>query len=262
MGNDARRWISALRASHDRLTGIVEALGPDQVAGPSYCDDWSVAQVLSHLGSGAEIGLANLEASLAGDPAPSRDTYQAIWDRWNAKSPAQMATDALAADQAHVRRVEGLSDDQLASLSMEFMGRSLDAVGIVGLRLGEHAVHTWDVEVAGDEKATIPESAAELLVDLMPPRVGRLARGEHPKAAPVDLAVDLTAPARSWHLRIADDVTLTEEDDGTAQGRLSVDGEALVRLVYGRLDPDHTPSGVLAEGPVTLAELRTLFPGF
>ncbi len=30
-------------------------------------------------------------------------------------------------------------------------------------------------------------------------------------------------------------------------------------LVYGRLDPDHTPAGI--EGPV-LDELRVMFPGF
>jgi hypothetical protein len=35
--------------------------------------------------------------------------------------------------------------------------------------------------------------------------------------------------------------------------------EAFVRLVYGRLDPDHTPVGV--ESP-ELDSLRRLFPGF
>ena len=35
--------------------------------------------------------------------------------------------------------------------------------------------------------------------------------------------------------------------------------EALVRPVYGRLDPDHTPGGV--DDP-RLATLRRVFPGF
>ena len=29
---------------------------PDQLRAQSYDDDWTIAQVLSHLGSGAEIG--------------------------------------------------------------------------------------------------------------------------------------------------------------------------------------------------------------
>jgi hypothetical protein len=36
--------------------------------------------------------------------------------------------------------------------------------------------------------------------------------------------------------------------------------EALLRLVYGRLDPDHTPAQVIGAG--TLDELREVFPGF
>jgi hypothetical protein len=35
---------------------------------------------------------------------------------------------------------------------------------------------------------------------------------------------------------------------------------AFVRLVYGRLDPDHTPASVVAEG-VDLDDLRKAFPG-
>jgi hypothetical protein len=38
-------------------------------------------------------------------------------------------------------------------------------------------------------------------------------------------------------------------------------GEALVRLVYGRLDSEHTPEAVEAEG-VDLDVLRSVFPGF
>lgn len=262
MANDARRWISALRTSHDRLAGLVGRLSPEQVAGPSYCSEWTVAQVLSHLGSGAEIGLANLEAALAGGPAPARDVYQAIWDRWNAKSPAEMAADALVSDERHVSRVEGLSDDELGSVTMDFMGMTLDASAIVGLRLGEHAVHTWDVETTLEPAAAIPEGVAELVLGVLPPRAGRLARGDKPEAAPVDLAVATTGPARSYTLRIGDEVSLSAEPAGDAKGQVSLPAEALIRLLYGRLDAGHTPAGTLVDGPVSLDELRALFPGF
>lgn len=261
MSNDVRGWITALRASHDRLTGIAGGLEPAQVTAPSYCEGWSVAQVLSHLGSGAEIGLANLEAALAGAPAPTREDYQAIWDRWNAKAPAEAATDALVADERHVVRVEGLTGAELASVSMPFMGRELDATGIVGLRLGEHAVHTWDVEVSFDKSAVLLAQAVDLMVDLMPARAVHFARGERPAAVPVEIAVETHEPARSWSLQIAEDVVLAETPKAP-KGRLTLGGEALVRLVYGRLDAGHTPAEVKLEGPVSLDELRVLFPGF
>ena len=41
---------------------------------------------------------------------------------------------------------------------------------------------------------------------------------------------------------------------------LSLPAEAFIRLVYGRLDPDHTPASVDARG-VDLDLLRRTFPG-
>jgi hypothetical protein len=47
-------------------------------------------------------------------------------------------------------------------------------------------------------------------------------------------------------------------EDGTA--RIRMPAEALLRLVYGRLDPDHTPQAI--SGGVDLELLRQIFPGF
>ena len=58
-------WISALRHSHDRLRASVQSLGPDQLAQRSYPSEWTIAQVLSHLGSQAEIFGLILAAGLA-----------------------------------------------------------------------------------------------------------------------------------------------------------------------------------------------------
>jgi hypothetical protein len=41
---------------------------------------------------------------------------------------------------------------------------------------------------------------------------------------------------------------------------LTLPGEAFVRLIYGRLDADHTPAPIDAEG-VDLDDLRAAFPG-
>jgi hypothetical protein len=37
--------------------------------------------------------------------------------------------------------------------------------------------------------------------------------------------------------------------------------EALLRLVYGRLDPGHMPPPETLAGPIDLAALRRTFPG-
>ena len=58
--------LDALLASVDRLAGVVGSLDPAQLTGPAYPAEWTIADTLSHLGSGAVIFLLFLDGSLAG----------------------------------------------------------------------------------------------------------------------------------------------------------------------------------------------------
>src|SRR3954454_14020019 len=80
MTTDASTWIAALRGSHERLRDLVEPLTPEEVAGRAYPSEWSIAQVLSHLGSGAEIFVEIVGAARAGQPVPGIDVMRPIWD--------------------------------------------------------------------------------------------------------------------------------------------------------------------------------------
>ena len=264
MSSDPRTWIAALRRSHDRLAGLVQPMTAGSVRAQSYCSDWTNAQVLSHLGSGAEISLLMLPGAL-GEGAPvGRDAFPPVWDGWNAKSPDQQALDALAADEKQVATLEGLTDEQLAAVDLDFFGMMrLDAAGMVRMRLGEHVLHTWDLAVMADPAAVLPADAAELLIDNVPqflaPRLG--------KALPEPFAVRITTtdPARDYVLRSEGDaVTMTDWPGDGAGGdvpHVTMPAEALIRLAYGRLDADHTPASVTGD-PAVLARLRTMFPGF
>jgi uncharacterized protein (TIGR03083 family) len=262
MQSDPRAWIAVLRGSHDRLASLVEPLAPEQIRARSFCSDWSIAQVLSHVGSGAEIGLLMLPGALGeGEPAGPED-FQPVWDVWNAKSPDEQAADALAADERHVATLEQLTDEQLAKISLPFFGMELDAVGLVRLRLGEHALHTWDVAVALDPAATVSPDAVDLLIDNVPqflaPRLGKA------PADPFAVRIQTTGPERDYLLATADTVIMTEyPEDGTdvPVGEVAMPAEALLRLAYGRLDPAHTPATV-AGASADLNQLRNIFPGF
>jgi len=260
METSNREWIAALQHSHDRLVGLVERL-PGEVTGPSYCKEWSIAQLLSHLGSGAEISLANLEAALKGEEPPSRDSYVAIWDRWNAMAPEEQAANAIAVDEQHVATLSNLDDATLEGFRVTQFGRELDAAGFVAGRLFEHALHTWDVEVMGDDHAALPSEVATLLTPRLGDRVRRLAGGAKPEGSPMSVAVTTSVPDLSLVLEIGDEEVIFAEGAPKKAGpSLEAPGEAFLRLAYGRLDRAHTPDSVSAEG-VTLDQLRTLFPG-
>ena len=55
MANDDIPVPDLLRASSERLHGLVAPLSDDDLTGQSYDDDWTIADVLSHIGSGAVI---------------------------------------------------------------------------------------------------------------------------------------------------------------------------------------------------------------
>src|ERR1700722_14345970 len=156
--------VSALRASVDRLHGLASGLDDDQLASPSYCDDWTIAQVLSHLGSGAVIARRGLQDVMAGTATPD-DFNQSVWDEWNAKTPRAQADEALVADAALVEAYEAVPEVERGSLTFSLEPLSLGFDEMAGMRLNEHAFHSWDIAVALDDDAVVPEDAAALVVD-------------------------------------------------------------------------------------------------
>ena len=159
MTSDPRALIGILRTSQNQLAALVEPLGPDQLRAQSYDTDWTIAQVLSHLGSGAEIANLGLPAALSGNRQLDRAAFPPIWDAWNNRTPEAQAADALTWDEQHVSLLEQLTGEELAAIRLEFFGRQLDAAGLVRMRLSEHAMHTWDVAVASDPTATVLPAA-------------------------------------------------------------------------------------------------------
>lgn len=258
MTSDPRALIGILRNSHNQLAALVEPLGPDQLRAQSYDDDWTIAQVLSHLGSGAEIATLNLSAALGGNGQPDQAAFQPIWDTWNNRTPEAQAADCLTWDEQHVSRLEQLTDDELAGIRLDLFGRQLDAAGLVRLRLSEHALHTWDVAVASDPVATVlPAAVPEALAQISQ----LLSFVAKPGGDSFRVRVRTTGPEGDYLLDVGEPVTLSAwADQGPVDGVIELPSEALLRLLYGRLDPEHTPA-YTAEG-IELDRLRAVFPGF
>ena len=252
-------WVRAARASHDRLSGIVGTLDAAGLRRQSYDTEWSIAQVLSHLGSGAEIFLLNLEAGLTGGDPPAQEAFAAIWDVWNARSPEDQASRSIAVNEALVSRVESLGPGELAAFRVSMFGMNLDITGVLRMRLSEHAVHTWDVAVVLDPAARVSQDAVGLLIDGIPQMMAWMSK----KAAdPAVIAVTTTDPAREYTLDTGG-VSLTPGlPASAAPGSLELPAEALLRLVYGRLDESAVASGEVRAAGVDLAGLRPVFPGF
>ena len=174
------------------------------------------------------------------------------------QSPATKATDALAADASFLEHVGSLDADQLRRFELSLFGMHVDAARLLGMRLGEHALHSWDVEVLFDEKAVLAPDATELLVDGLDTLVARVGK---PEAQPRSISIVTSSPERRFVLDTGA-VSLEPGDGPDGAPRLELSAEALIRLVYGRLDDRHLGAPLPRATNLGLDELRAIFPGF
>ncbi len=227
-----------------------------QLDAPSYCRDWTIAGVLSHLGSAAVIMQRNLEDALAGRSAPE-DFAPSVWDQWNAKSSPSKVDDALAADEGLLEALEAVDESDRVRVTYPFGPLRVSFDDAVGFRLNEHALHTWDIEVVFDDGARLPLDAAAVVVDHLELITRFAAR---PTGAERTIHLRTTGPDRLFALHlVAGGAELAASGEGGPEPDLVLPSEALCRLVYGRLDPEHTPA--VGGGAALLDLLRTVFPG-
>jgi uncharacterized protein (TIGR03083 family) len=249
-------WLAALRAAQDRLAATAAGIGPDRLALRSYADEWTVAEVAGHLGGQVEIFELFRTAGRTGGDPPDDDALVAVRDRWNGLRPARQLADGVAAAERLVAWLEEVPESEAFRLTL--FGVELDLAALVALRLAELVLHTWDIAVALDPAATLPPDAVELLVDTLPRRAAA-AGTPVPGGRPVEIVT--TDPPRTYRVELEPAVRLTPRDEVTPDATvLRMPAEAFLRLIAGRLDPQHTPLGV-DTGP-ELDQLRQAFPGF
>jgi uncharacterized protein (TIGR03083 family) len=256
------RTIGALRATHDALANVVTGMPDVQLVARSGATEWTVAEVLSHLGSGAEISLATLRAAVDGAAAPTQDFNPQVWDRWNSLTPPKQAADFLVHDDDLVAAVEALSTTQRHELRIDlgFLPAPLPVAGYLGMRLNEAAHHSWDVQVSTDPGAAISADTAELIAEHLATDLSFLL-GSTGKADAIAHPAVVDIHGSGYAIVIDDAVSLTAAGPpatATFDGPL----EAAIRLLAGRLGATHTPADVQVTGAVTLDDLRRVFPGY
>ncbi|WP_309650755.1 maleylpyruvate isomerase family mycothiol-dependent enzyme [Nocardioides sp.] len=257
MTDNVARIVTSLRHHHDQLAATVRQLSEDQLTGPSGASEWTLADTLSHLGSGAEISRATIIASV--DPDAEKPDNQAIWDRWNAASPREQADAFVEQDKALVELLEGIGADERSAMTVDlgFLPEPVPLVVAAGMRLNEVAAHAWDVGVGLDDTAALDPEAADLLLDLY---AGPLAFLLGFSAKPDQLGGPAQVQVGDRAIVVGDGVTIAEPSAPTAT--FAGPTEAAVRLLSGRLGAERTPAGVDVTGNVTLDDLRKVFPGY
>lgn len=261
--SNADAVIAALRTGHDRLANLVRTFDDESLAAPSAAAEWDVAQVLSHLGSGAEIMTHTVQLALDGEPGVPGDFNQTVWARWDVMSRRQQALGFLDRNERLTALLESLDEEQRDGLRVElpYLPAPADVATVGRLRLSELTHHSWDIRSVSDPGATLDaEAVAEMLQT-----AGDLSWISQPAALHGQyavLTVVTTAPATQFTLNLTDPVSIGARVAGPVDGTLHLPAEAWLRLIAGRLGVDRTPDTVDLTGPVSLDVLRRLFPGY
>ena len=251
------RTIAALRAEHDALVALVTDLDDDQLTSRSGADGWTVAQVFSHLGSGAEIGRSPI-AKAAGDDVPIVDN-QTIWARWDASAPAEQVAGFVEQNTRWLETVEALTSEQRSSLTVDlgFMPEPVPLVVALAMRLNEVANHAWDIRIALNPDAEVLAESAAVLIELLTGPLGFMLGW---LAKPAELSGSAAVAVPGGGLVIEDAVTVVGTLDAPSATFAGSAGE-FVRLLNGRLKEPYV-RGVTVTGNTSLDDLHRVFPGY
>jgi uncharacterized protein (TIGR03083 family) len=211
------------RGEFERLTSYLKALDANGWVEQSYCSDWRVYQVVSHIGSGSRIGVA-------------REAMQQIWGHFDSLGPNEMFAAYADAAREYVQ-AEAETPDEAGLQEVDgFAGRRpLYAYQVS--RTWELACHSWDVYVARDRAARLNKEA-----------VGVLAEGLHFINLPLDKerAAALTSlnpvifklkdSGRTYSLDVTAERPRVQAADASAEAPLVIEApdEEIIRFVSGR----------------------------
>ena len=123
----------ALETSATHLLDLVQNLEPAELTRQAYPTKWTIADVLSHVGSGAVIMRRRIEAEVDHEAVPD-GFNQSAWDEWNAKDSPAKAAHAMVADRQLLDLVAALTDEQRSESTLQDEATALviDNLEVIG----------------------------------------------------------------------------------------------------------------------------------
>ena len=178
--------VEALRSEYERLARHLRALDADGLAAPSTCEGWSAADVAAHLAWNARLYIRSLGMGLAGEaPPPSaaagapKITADFVRDR-AVELREKLGDGLLQSFEEHnagfIDMLDGLDSDVRETLTVPFLNDTIPLRRLIGLRINEVALHSWDVRSPGDDQAALVEDAALASIELWRDTIGRRLR--------------------------------------------------------------------------------------
>jgi hypothetical protein len=241
---------------------FAEAVKQRRPESGTWCEAWTVRDIVIHQTGNAEELARVLGAHLTGDPVPTRG-FEEREAPFRAMNNPDLWS-ALLDRMARLAEVAAAADELPADTDVAWTGRTMKVPWFAEHMREELALHGWDI--TGDDRPAQGRLAQWWMTAHSVHAVGAplLKRG----AARLGLTTGERIDAR---LRVpdTDDVVISADGDGTsihlkpAEGSatLETDAAARVLLLWGRRPAD--PARICSDvGPELLGRVRTLLSGY
>lgn len=222
------------RRAFDTLTAYLRRLDDAGWVEQSYCSDWLVFQVVSHISSGSRIAKMRLDNWVNGGPPITREAMQEVWGLFDSLGPGDMLHHYLKASGEYLAAEHSLSDETGLQEVDGFAGkRPLQLYQLS--RVWELATHSWDVYVARDRNARLPADAVDLLAAHLQNIFLPLDKQRAEGLKDMRPQFNLTGPNLSYSLDLgAERPRLSPGEDANATLVLEAPAEELCRFAFGR----------------------------
>jgi uncharacterized protein (TIGR03083 family) len=219
--------------------GSLDAAGWD---GPSWCEGWSIHEVVSHLVEGSERFALQTRAALAGEPVTELTVEVRTARRQEVKKMPrdQLVDELVRRNTTFFDYLRALPAADLTRADVPLPAGLLTGVQVALLRLNETALHHWDCLAPTNPEAALKAATAGLLADYVLPGAGRLAKKDALAGVNTVYRCDASGPGGG-------PVTITLRDgaaqvarggDAPADVTLRLPTEMLLRLLWGRVAVD------------------------
>ena len=149
-----------------RARAAVDGVADDQLGLPTPCSEWNVQQLIDHM-AGAQTGIAGM---VVGDQVAAEGSTMERIDA------AASAINGAAAEPGALDKVV---ESRMGEMPVSRM---------IGMAVGDLAIHTWDLAKATGQDASLDDGVVEFLYSFME---AMLQRGRGPAfAAPVAVPAD------------------------------------------------------------------------
>jgi len=250
MGSPSDR-TAILKREAESFKSFLSGLPTEALDRPSACDRWTVADVLSHVGSQAFAltitrGLAGEVSPPPGRPAVSEHNEDAFAESiaQRARANREQQGDGLLdwfrtnLDES-VKTFDRVGPDQWNILCYWPPGPEPIST-LLDMRIAELCMHAWDVRSKLEADYHLSEDSLGALMDTMPRAVRRAFRPEPELETPVRYRFSITSPTgNDFDIVVTEGGTRWEPATGSAADvTFRCDGETCVLVMYGRLTPD------------------------